>query len=154
LAVFGNGSALPRAFVVAQTAGGTRDQALQTIRSPQFDPRRQAVLEAGPAISGSGGPWPAVVAAESENRLELDVNAPQPGALVVSTPYYPGWKAAVDGHPVNLYRADFVFQGLELPAGQHHVELRFDPLIFILGAVVSLIGWVALVAFVARGFMR
>ncbi|MBV8085502.1 MAG: hypothetical protein JO247_11875, partial [Chloroflexi bacterium] len=53
LNVYVNPSALPRAFAVAQSAGGTHDEALATIRSPAFDPSKQAVLEGGPALNAA-----------------------------------------------------------------------------------------------------
>jgi hypothetical protein len=153
--VYENSQALPRAFAVSASVGGTHDQALQTVRALSFDPRAQAVLEGGPGLTGSGGPWLATVVAEGDNRLDLDVSVPQAAALVVTTPHYPGWKATVDGQPAPLYRADFAFQGLPLQSGDHHVSLRFDPGIFKLGAVISLIAWLAAtVCFIAGAVRR
>ncbi|HVA24474.1 MAG TPA: YfhO family protein [Chloroflexota bacterium] len=152
--VYQNTRALPRAFAVAASAGGTHDQALQTIRAPSFDPRAQALLEGGPGLAGSGGPWPATIATEGDNRLDLDVSVPQAATLVVTTPYYPGWKAAVDGQPAPLYRADFVFQGMLLQPGAHHITLRFDPDIIKFGATVSLIGWLAAIAVTVMSVIR
>ncbi|MBV8085302.1 MAG: YfhO family protein, partial [Chloroflexi bacterium] len=184
LNVYANPSALPRAFAVAQSAGGTHDEALATIRSPAFDPSKQAVLEGGPALNAAGsgstapgaitpaatssgasgggtasaasggsaavvasvsaaGPWPATTVQDRGDVLTFDIAVPQQAALVVSTPYYPGWSASLDGQKAQLYRADFVFQGLVLPAGSHHVALRFEPPLFRIGAVVSVIGWLA-----------
>jgi len=152
--VYQNRQALPLAFAVSQAAGGTHDQALQTILAPSFDPRAQAVLEGGPAVGGSGGPWPATVAGQSNDSLDLDVDLPQPAALVASIPYYPGWTANVDGQPAPLFRADFAFQGLPLAAGQHHVSLRFEPASFKVGAMVSIAGWLAAAAFFVAGLVR
>ncbi|HLG74753.1 MAG TPA: YfhO family protein [Chloroflexota bacterium] len=152
--VYENSRALPRAFAVGQSAGGTHEQALQTIRAPSFDPRTQAVLEAGPAMGGSGGPWPARVASEGDNRLDVDITVPQPAALVVTTPYYPGWKASVDGQPAPIFRADFTFQGLPLQPGSHHVVLRFDPDVFKLGGAISAVGWLAAAVVFVIGLAR
>jgi hypothetical protein len=145
---------LPRAFAVPESAGGTHDQALQTIRAPSFDPGKTAVLEGGPAILGPGGPWPATITAETENSLALDVSVPQPAALVVTTPYYPGWKASLDGQPAALFRTDFAFQGVSLPAGAHHVSLTFDPPLFRIGAIVSAVAWLAAAVFILGGLTR
>jgi len=72
----------------------------------------------------------------------------------VTTPYYPGWQAAVDGRPARIYRADFVFQGLVLDAGAHHVVLRFDPGLFKVGGVISAVAWLGAIAWVAYGLAR
>jgi hypothetical protein len=154
MAIYQNAGAMPRAFAVAEAAGGTHNQALQSVRAPSFNPGRQAVLEGGPGFSGSGGPWPAQITAEGDNHLELDITVPDAAALIVSTPYYPGWKASVDGQPWQLYRADFAFQGLILTRGAHHVALRFDPAIFKLGAAISVVAWLVAAAVMALGLAR
>ena len=45
--------------------------------------------------------------------------------LCVAIPYMDGWKAYLDGAPVKLYRANTAFMGIEVPAGEHEVELRY-----------------------------
>lgn len=45
--------------------------------------------------------------------------------LCLSVPYMDGWKAYVDGKEVKLYRANTAFMGVEIPAGEHVVELRY-----------------------------
>jgi hypothetical protein len=152
--LYQNDRAMPRAFAVAQSAGGTHEQAQQTIRAPSFDPSRQAVLEGGPGLSGAGGPWPAQLTNDGGNSLDLDISLPQEAALVVTTPYYPGWTATVDGQAAALFRADFAFQGLSLPPGAHHVALRFDPPLFRLGAAVSAAAWLAALGVISLGLAR
>jgi hypothetical protein len=152
--VYENDSALPLAFAVSTAAGGTHDQALQTMRSPAFDPRAQAVLEGGSAISGSGGPWPAAITSQTDDSLDLEISVPQQAALVASIPSYPGWTASIDGQPARVYRADFVFQGVILPAGPHHVSLRFEPGTFRAGAIISITGWLTLAGALLFGLVR
>ena len=66
------------------------------------------------------------------------------GLLVVSQPYYPGWRAQVDGQQVRIYRVDYLLQGIPLAAGQHRVELSYHlspwPAIF---SLVVLAGCIA-----------
>ncbi|MHB8620726.1 MAG: YfhO family protein, partial [Chloroflexota bacterium] len=152
--IYRNRTALPRAFVVGQSAGGTHPQALQTIRSPAFRPDQEAILEGGPAAGDRGGPWPATLSHETGNRLDVAVDAPRPGILVISDVYYPGWHARVDGKSARLYRADYVFQGVQVPAGKHAVQLHFAPTTFRLGAAVSIFGWLAALATLALGLWR
>ena len=45
--------------------------------------------------------------------------------LVLSIPELDGWTAYLDGKEVELYKANTAFMGIELPAGEHVVELRY-----------------------------
>jgi uncharacterized membrane protein YfhO len=62
---------------------------------------------------------------------------------VISNVDYPGWLAAVDGQSTPLYRANGIFQGMVVPAGQHEVTLRFWPNSFRWGSWLSTAGLVA-----------
>lgn len=45
--------------------------------------------------------------------------------LCFSIPYDEGWTAYVDGERVNLVQANVGFMGVELPAGEHDIELKY-----------------------------
>lgn len=64
----------------------------------------------------------------SPGRIVIGVDAPEDGALVLNDLYYPGWVAEVDGEPSPVLRADVLFRAVQVPAGSHVVELRFEPL--------------------------
>lgn len=76
-------------------------------------------------------------AARQPERFTLDVTTPQDGYLVLSENYYPGWRAAVDGQPTEILRANLTLRAIALRAGQHRVEMWYDPLSFKLGAAIS-----------------
>ena len=46
---------------------------------------------------------------------------------VFSEIYYPGWQAKIDGQPVDIARADYILRVMNVPAGQHTIEMWFDP---------------------------
>ena len=60
------------------------------------------------------------------------------GWLVLSEIFYPGWRATIDGSPANVYRANYLFRAIPLPAGPHRIELSFMPDSFLVGATISL----------------
>jgi uncharacterized membrane protein YfhO len=78
--------------------------------------------------------------ARSANALRLRVTLDRPGLLVISQTYYPGWQAAVDGQPVQLWRADAVLSGVYLEAGEHQVTLAYRPPLLWLGIGLTLAG--------------
>ena len=70
----------------------------------------------------------------------LDVSPEADGLLVVSQPFYPGWRARVDGEPVPIYRVDYLLQGVPVGAGARRVELTYH--LSPLPAIVSLLALV------------
>ncbi len=81
--------------------------------------------------------------AETPNSLTLEAVAGQDGWLVVADTWYPGWIAEVDGRAVDLYRANYLFRAIPLPAGMHIVRLAYRPLSFYVGLGLSLLAAVS-----------
>ena len=61
------------------------------------------------------------------NYLKYEVNSEKGGTVVFSEIYYPGWQSTVDGEEVPHGRADYILRAMNVPAGKHVVEFRFDP---------------------------
>ena len=61
------------------------------------------------------------------NYLKYEVNSEKGGTVVFSEIYYPGWQSTVDGEPVSHGRANYILRAMNVPAGKHVVEFRFDP---------------------------
>ena len=62
------------------------------------------------------------------NRVEYDTRSSTPGTVVFSEIYYPyGWKASIDGKPVDHFRVNYTLRALSVPAGSHHITFLFDP---------------------------
>ena len=82
--------------------------------------------------------------ARSPDRLEMRVEASEPGFLVLTETAYPGWTCIVDGVNVAIQRADFAFQAVPLPAGAHQVVFEFAPRSLLVGRWLSCAGLMAL----------
>lgn len=62
------------------------------------------------------------------NELTYHVNTTSGGIGVFSEVYFPwGWKADIDGEPVEIARVNYVLRAMRLPAGSHTVTMTFDP---------------------------
>ena len=61
------------------------------------------------------------------NALKYEVNSANGGTVVFSEIYYPGWQAWIDGEEVEHGRANYILRAMNVPAGKHVVEFKFDP---------------------------
>lgn len=61
------------------------------------------------------------------NRLIYRTSSPKDGVVVFSEIYYPGWQATIDGRPADIARADYILRAMNVPAGEHTLEMWFDP---------------------------
>ena len=61
------------------------------------------------------------------NYLKYEVSSDKGGTVIFSEIYYPGWKSTIDGQEVPHGRADYILRAMNVPAGKHVVEFRFDP---------------------------
>ena len=60
--------------------------------------------------------------------LDYEYSTSKPGTIVFSEIYYPyGWKATIDGQPVDIYRVNYMLRAINVPAGEHKIHMEFDP---------------------------
>ncbi len=82
-------------------------------------------------LGQASAPAAAPVAAERvevrTNSLDATIAAPSDGLLVVLDPFFPGWKATLDGAPAPLLRADYAFMAVPVKAGRHVLHLVYFP---------------------------
>jgi len=62
------------------------------------------------------------------NRVTVETSTSSDGFMVFLDNYDRFWKAWIDGKRVPIYRANFTFKTIALPAGTHQVEWVYDPL--------------------------
>ncbi|HZR99566.1 MAG TPA: hypothetical protein VFE37_12710 [Chloroflexota bacterium] len=164
--LYENTAVFPRAFVVY---GGVLPRpelgGLYSMYLDPFDPTSEALLDDDPPPGtglpvrrmGEGNPTPpphatstpdrgiagsvraATIERYTPERVVVQASAERPGLLVLTDLFHPGLHARVDGVDTPVLRADYFFRGVPLAAGQHEVELVFDPLSVRLGRIVSLV---------------
>jgi hypothetical protein len=69
--------------------------------------------------------------------------APRPGRLVVAETWDPGWRATLDGRTVAVEPFGGILLGVPVGAGSGRVELRYHPVGFVPGMVLSALGLAA-----------
>jgi hypothetical protein len=107
--------------------------------------------EAPPATLSFPAP-PALLAFRDESgRIELRYRAAAGGFFVVAATFDDGWRAAVDGAPGRVYPTAAGQLGVELPAGEHRLELAYRDRLLPLGAAISLAALLAAACWLLAG---
>jgi hypothetical protein len=140
--------ALAEAFVVVR-ARVIEDEAtrLETLLDPTFRPHTEVVLSRTPAVPlpepaaniGEDRPSQAdlIILRRDPDRVMILADMAEPGFLVLTDTYYPGWRATVDGEPTEILQANHAFRAIALDAGDHTVVFEYTPLSFRLGLWIT-----------------
>lgn len=149
ISIYRSAAPVERARILFDYRVGDAAQTLSLARSPDFDPKRLLLLEQEPApAQKSAAPGEAVsarVVSYAPNEVILEASAPRPGFLLLLDTYYPGWKAFVNKAPATIYRADYNFRAVQVPAGKSLVRFVYTPLSFYAGLGISLTALLLLV---------
>lgn len=73
------------------------------------------------------------------NKITFSTDASCNAYLVTSEVYYPGWEGYIDGKKIDVVNSNLAFRTLVVPSGKHTVIMSFNPVIFLIGGVVSLV---------------
>ncbi len=139
-ALVSNPSALPRAyFPKAIRDVGDAAQAIRELES--LDPHEGSIVTAPHEPVRQDSLASATIVFHDERRYRIRYRAASPSLLRLSVPYYPGWRASVNGGPLAVVRVDAALMGVVVPAGDGEVDFEFRPDTFRTGAATD---WVAL----------
>jgi len=149
-------NAQPEAYFVTEAEFlQSTEQAAARLLAPDFDSSRKVIImKAQAAAVGNSSPpatnFDAQTAAvtvqrPATGRVELTVDAPAAGYVVLADTFYPGWQATVDRQPVEIRPANLAFRAVAVTAGTHKIIFEYKPLSFTVG------GWISLLTLVALG---
>ncbi|MEK6569967.1 MAG: YfhO family protein, partial [Bacteroidota bacterium] len=139
-----NPSYLPRAFFVDQAIiARSKTEVFDSLNSPSFQPRRQAILEKSPSpLPLKPDTSSTEIISVQAHDITLETSSDKPALLVLSEIYYPpGWKAYVDGKETEIYKTNYVLRSVVVPEGKHTVEFKYYSGTYALGLTVSSVGW-------------
>lgn len=144
-------SALPRVAIAgswAVAADPARSLDLVADRSGDA-----VVVSSDPQIP-SGGSGSAELLIDDTDRVEVAAESDGGGVLVLRDVGAPGWSVTVDGDPAHMLTVDHAFRGVVVPAGRSIVEFRYAPRTFVVGSRISLLCFVAALAFLLAPSLR
>jgi hypothetical protein len=140
--VYLNLSSLPRAFFVNRYEVADGLSILNKIATLSFNPRDVVYFMEEPALQIEP-PHPAAKAEFVRSGIqdfEIQTTTSGNNLLFLSETYYPeGWKAFIDGKEIPIYRINYLFRGVVVPAGIHKLEMKFEPDGFYAGKTLSFV---------------
>jgi len=149
--------ALPRAKLYANWQTSTNDQhTLEQLPSTSFDPAQTVMvanpLPEPPKTNSTNQPAGSVdFVSYAPKRIVLHAKAESPSVLLLNDKFDPNWKVSVDGKPDTVLRCNYIMRGVQVPAGDHQIEFRFEPpvtaLYVSLSAIVLGLGLIGFLAF-------
>jgi hypothetical protein len=103
------------------------------LEAPALEPSRIAPLrvhvyrlrEPRPYLELLGGSGQARVLAQRPGNIDVEVDAPAAGRLLVREAHAPGWSAERDGRRLPLTASESGHSSIEVPAGRSRVALRY-----------------------------
>ena len=146
--VYVNQQAMPRTWLVSDVVTLTPEQVLSTIRSSKlpdgriYQPQTTALVEDSTAtlqVTSLQGTNRAEILKLTDSQIKIQTQSAAPTFLVLSDVFYPGWQATIDGQPTKIYQTNYVQRGVQVPAGEHVVEYRFEPMSFKIGAAITIV---------------
>ena len=86
------------------------------------------------------------------NHLKYTSNNSKNGFGVFSEMYYEkGWMAKIDGKEAKIYNVNYVLRGLQIPAGKHTIEFKFEPQVVKTGSTIALISTLLMLLTIGLG---
>lgn len=156
--VYENQASFGHAWIVHDVMSIERGEALPLLTDGSVDFRKTALIEGeAPDVRPANDPssdWACVVG-YGPDGVNIDTSTDAPGFLVVSDIYADGWRAYVDGEPVDILPTNHALRGVPVPAGEHTVKMRYEPMSLELGVPISAAtGSIMLVVFGLTGWRR
>ncbi|MBZ0274390.1 YfhO family protein [bacterium] len=162
--LYRNDNALPRATFFSGARIEPDDQAAAgQLDAKSFDPRRSLVLvcpepvQAPPeTMTGSGAQFIVNITNHVSTSVDMRVDAPSPGFVLLTDVWDSRWEATVNGQSAPICRAQGAFRAIPVGPGDNEIRVAYVPRSFRRGLAVSAMGLgiVALLAFGGRRARR
>jgi LPXTG-motif cell wall-anchored protein len=86
------------------------------------------------------------------NHLKYVSNNKNNGFAVFSEMYYKnGWIATIDGKEEPILKVNYALRGLNIPAGNHKIEFKFEPQVVKTGSTIALVSFIGMILLLVGG---
>lgn len=126
--VYKNKQAMPRIFLTSDyVVEKDSAQIIRRIFDKDFDLKTLILEEEINGKVETGGESRTELKSYTPNKIIISVTTEKPQLLFLSDNYYPGWQAFVDREETKIYRADYSFRAVFVPAGSHEIIFVYKP---------------------------
>lgn len=137
-----NQKVFPRALIVGKFKVYNSDRkVLEMMFDKESNLKEEVLLEEKPIGKiDTGVVGEAVIKSYKPNKIVIEANANGGSILVLSDPFYPGWKAFIDGSETKILRANYAFRGVIIPSGKSTIKFTYKPDSFRIGSMLGVLG--------------
>lgn len=142
--LYKNKNSMPRVFFVSEVVKTDNTQAFSQLVSYDFNFKSKAF---SPVLSTANteSSAQAKIKYYSPDKILISSNSQESKPLIITNVFDPGWQAAIDNIPTEIFPADIIFQSVVVPAGRHEIEIFYQPPHYKLAIAVSIVGLIAAV---------
>ncbi len=149
LVLYENTQAKPRAYLDhSPDFSQSQNQSLRLLLSNRNLRRPPTIIETGQPASAfqvasspsDKGQEQCRIIERNSQTVSLAVRCTNPGFLILTDTFYPGWNAYIDGKASRIYPANLAFRAIHMDEGTHTVVFKYEPESFRLGVLLMQIG--------------
>ena len=156
--VYENANAQPRLYLVHEARIQPDGfSTVESIRNFSVNPRHTVLLESGEerlsetrgtAEYPEGQPGPEAVVAKryTPQEVVVEVNATEPGWVVLTDAWYPGWEATINGRSVPVEIAYEAFRAVRVDVGPQTITMQFRPASWEWGRLITILSVLGVIA--------
>jgi hypothetical protein len=136
--IFENNDAVPRfglRYDVVHVLNNS--QALAMILQHNINVLKTVIITSDSSTIAATGTGSASLISYGLNTAEFRTDTSSPALFYLSDNYDPGWHATVNGKNTPIYKANYNFRAIPVPAGSSHVSMWYEPVRFRLYLAIS-----------------
>jgi hypothetical protein len=156
--IYENANAQPRLYLVHEARIQPDGfSTVESIRNFSVNPRHTVLLESGQEVlsgtqgtaeypEGQAGPESVKAVRYTPQEVVIEVDAREPGWVVLTDAWYPGWEANIDGRSVPIEIAYHAFRAVKIDAGAQTITMQFRPASWEWGRLITILSVLGVLA--------
>lgn len=141
-AILENPNAQPRAYFAKNLKEFLNEADLvNTLTDRNFNPQEEALIVSDKDFGVITDNGSVEISSYTANKISLKTNSSGNAFLIVSDSFDNGWKLYRDGAEEILFKTNYAFRGMFVPAGESNFDMIYSPNSFKYGIWLSLLGF-------------